>query len=839
MSFAFRQRVEALRDLLLDAARNGFRDVGEHADLGARLRKACDRIAARDGDPEHGELRAWRSTLGRFEDLDADLQAVEVARGLRICQTMGGAAGGDRKKARGRRAPRAERVDEDAVKARTAALSAPTHSLPGIGPALSERLAERGIDCVEDLLWLVPRRYDDVRQVAPLGEALERAAFGERVTLEGVAVSCRFSRRGRRRWVDLRLCDAEVAEARLVVRWFNAHGSMTKRFPKGSSITISGRLEQRSGTAEMANPDVLAVTTPDGNTKRGPANIIPRYSDLPGVPAATLRKACAAAVERAGAGLADGVPVAVAERLGLVSLPEAIRNLHAPPDTLTTEEVGALNDGTSEWHRRLAFDELFVLGVAVARRRVERRADVAVPCPERPERDDALRSALPFALTDAQSRAIESIAADLARSVPMNRLLQGDVGSGKTAVAFAAAHQVVAAERQVALMAPTEILAEQHLATIAPWARSLGVRCALLTASTPRAVRTTALTMIAAGEIDFVIGTHALLAEGLVFDSLGLVVVDEQHRFGVAQRVRLRSKGDDGAGAPHLLVMTATPIPRTLALTAYGDLDVTVVDELPPGRSPARTLVVKGARGRAQIYRRLRARLEAGERAFVVCPLVAPAAEDERGGEGRADWADATSVAGELARSLAPQPVGLVHGRMSQSDREQVMARFRDGELRVLVATTVIEVGVDVPEATVMVVEDADHFALAQLHQLRGRVGRGGGESHCLLLTRGRQTETASRRLAVMAETTDGFRIAEEDLAIRGPGELLGVRQAGLPKLRFGDLRQHAELLLIARSEADHLLAMDPRLEAPEHAMTRAVLEMRAGGVQVYGAEGG
>jgi len=838
VSYQFRQRVEALRGALLSASRDGFCGLDQLDELGAELRVACDRIADCSPDEQTGELCTWRTALERYEELDADQRAVEVARGLRICRTLGGRAargGASEPRAKARKPAPGEKAAAES----TAALAAPTQTLPGIGPALSERLAERGIDCVEDLLWLVPRRYDDVRQVVPLGAALADTGPGQRVTAEGQAVSCRFSRRGRRRWVDLRLTDADAPDARLVIRWFNAHGSMTKRFPKGSAVVVSGRLEMRGGTAEMANPDVLSVTTPDGVTKRGPASIIARYSALPGVPAATLRKACAAAVERAGSHLADGVPRAVAERLGLVSLAEAVKLLHSPPDTLSVAEVEALNAGTSEWHRRLAFDELFVLGLAVARRRVERRSDIAVPCPHDPARAAAFCAALPFALTGAQERANETLAGDLAQPVPMNRLLQGDVGSGKTAVAFAAAHQAVGAGRQVALMAPTEILAEQHFATVAEWARSLGMRCALLTASTPRGVRASSLSLIGAGAIDLVIGTHSLLSEGVVFDSLGLVIVDEQHRFGVAQRVRLRSKGDTGNGAPHLLVMTATPIPRTLALTAYGDLDVTVIDEMPPGRAPARTHVVGGARARERVYQRLVARLGKGERAFVVCPLVAPASEDERGGEARRDWADATSVAAELRRVLAPHPVGLVHGRMAQPERDQAMSGFRDGSLRTLVATTVIEVGVDVPEATVMIIEDADHFGLAQLHQLRGRVGRGGGESNCLLLTRGRRTETATRRLEVMAATTDGFRIAEEDLLLRGPGELLGVRQAGLPKLRFGDLRQHSELLLRARSEADRLLARDPELALPEHAATRAVLTMRTGGLQAYGAEGG
>jgi len=390
-------------------------------------------------------------------------------------------------------------------------------------------------------------------------------------------------------------------------------------------------------------------------------------------------------------------------------------------------------------------------------------------------------------------------------------------------------------------MVPTEILAEQHHATLAAWAARAGLRTAVLTASTPKGVRASLCALLAAGEIDLVVGTHALLAEGVGFGRLGLAIVDEQHRFGVAQRVRLRGKGD--GGAPHLLVMTATPIPRTLALTAYGDLDVTLLDELPPGRQPPKTKAVGGAKARAQAYQRVVVRARAGERAFVVCPLVEPT--DVEGLDGLAPppgeaWRDATSVHAELSESLAPLRVGLVHGRMASADRDQVMAAFKRGDLDVLVATTVIEVGVDVPEATLMVIEDADRFGLAQLHQLRGRVGRGGGSAECYLLTRGTLTDEAKRRLTVMAETGDGFRIAEEDLLIRGPGELLGARQAGLPRLRFGDLREHTELLLEARAEAEAVVTADPALAQPAHAGLRAALERRLGeNGEAFGAEGG
>ena len=381
-------------------------------------------------------------------------------------------------------------------------------------------------------------------------------------------------------------------------------------------------------------------------------------------------------------------------------------------------------------------------------------------------------------------------------------------------------------------MAPTELLAEQHAETWRAWAKTCGLRLDLLTASTPRAVRQSMLALLAAGELDALIGTHALLAEGVGFAALGLVVIDEQHRFGVAQRAKLRDKGD-GQGAPHLLVMTATPIPRTLALTAYGDLDVSVVDELPPGRQPAATKIVSGARGQAAAYKLVAERAANGERAYIVCPKVDADGEPES----RA-WKDATTVARELSAVRPELRVGLVHGRLDGAARDRVMRAFKAGDLDVLVATTVIEVGVDVPAATVMVVHDAERFGLAQLHQLRGRVGRGGGGAHCLLVTQGRPSEDGERRLAAMVATHDGFKIAEQDLALRGPGELLGPRQAGVPRLRFGSLAEHVELLLEARRHAEAILDEDPTLARPEHAALRAALARRFA-QSVYGPESG
>jgi ATP-dependent DNA helicase RecG len=567
----------------------------------------------------------------------------------------------------------------------------------------------------------------------------------------------------------------------------------------------------------MANPDVLGA---------GGAGVLVRYPDIPGVPAATLRAACRDALARVGAAIDDGVPAAVGARAGLPPLAEALTMLHAPPDDLGDDEVAALAAGTSRWQRRVVWGELFGLGAAIARRRRTQRAEAAPPCPPARDLAAALASALPFAPTAAQRRAIAEIGADLAAATPMSRLLQGDVGTGKTAVAFAAMLQVARAGRQAALMVPTELLAEQHHATLVGWARRAGLGLALLTASTPRLDREAIRVGLAAGAIDAVVGTHALLTEDVGFADLALVIVDEQHRFGVGQRTRLRGKGG-AAGIPHLLVMTATPIPRTLALTAYGDLDASILDERPPGRGAVTTRALAGARGRAQAYKRVAARVAAGERAFVVCPRVAASLVDDD--EAPAGGADATGVHAELTASLAPARVGLVHGRLAAAERAAVMAAFAGGELDVLVATTVIEVGVDVAAATALVVEDADRFGLAQLHQLRGRVGRGPGGGECLLLHRGAVTDEARQRLAIMVETDDGFRIAEEDLAMRGPGELLGARQAGLPRLRFGDIRQHTELLLAARAEAEAVVAADPALVQPEHAGLRAALIRRFG----------
>ncbi|MCP4447546.1 MAG: ATP-dependent DNA helicase RecG [Myxococcales bacterium] len=772
------------------------------------LGKLCDRVLSKLGDDDKPGWEAWRRSLDGLGMMESDQRMVEAARGLRLCQMVAG-----------------RRQEHAFVPQSDSPLHQSTASLTGIGPKMAANLAERGIDTVEDLLWLVPRRYDDVRDVTELIDVLKSPPIGERVVLVGDIHSARFVRRGPRGWIYMRM---HCVEGTLAIRWFGARAGMCSRYEEGGRAVLAGKISERAGACEMTNPDVLALTSASGEEITLVDGVVPRYSAIPGVPPATVRKAALAASKRGRDFIEEAVPAALSKELGMVSLTEALCQLHQPPDSLSTEEVQALNEGGSEWHRRLAFEELFVLATIVAKRKVAARGDKAHSYAH--ASDMVLRDALPFELTGAQKRVIGEIADDLQEPTPMNRLLQGDVGSGKTAVAFAAAHQVIAAGGQVALMAPTTILAEQHLRSLTPWCEKAGIRIALLTASTPKGVRASTLSLLAAGEVDLLLGTHALIADTVVFRQLGLVLIDEQHRFGVAQRVLLRSKG--GEFAPHLLVMTATPIPRTLALAAYGDLDVGILDEMPPGRLAPRTQILLGAKGRAGAYETLERRLELGQRAYVVCPMV-EAPEEETG----RDYANACDIASELRTRYENYSVSLVHGRMSGEERDAAMAAFRSGESQVLVATTVIEVGVDVPEAVVIIIEDADHFGLAQLHQLRGRVGRGGGASECVLLSSGRASEEGRERLDVLVETSDGFVIAEEDLRMRGPGELLGARQAGLPKLRFGDLRSHGELLALAKERADLLLIEDPGLGEASHSVLRGLVESKEH--EAYGAEGG
>jgi ATP-dependent DNA helicase RecG len=516
----------------------------------------------------------------------------------------------------------------------------------------------------------------------------------------------------------------------------------------------------------------------------------------------------------------SAIPAAIAARAAIVDLPSALRHVHMPtPDA----DVAALNRFATTAHRSLVFDELFFLQIGMLLRRRAMGQEAGTAQAARGHLLEGMRAALPFSLTRAQDRVVNEVLADMQQPYAMQRLVQGDVGSGKTVVALFAALVAIENGRQAAFMAPTELLAEQHFNTLSAWCDAIGVRAVLLTGECRRSERTEILRRLAAAEIDLLVGTHALIQEGVRFNALGLGVIDEQHRFGVLQRAALRQLAENGVQpvVPDMLLMTATPIPRTLALTLYGDLNISVIDELPPGRQPCRTLVVNESE-RTRVYHLVQRELEAGRQAYIVYPLVEESEKEA--------LRDATTMEKELRNVFPNYRLGLVHGRMKSEDKEAVMRSFRAGEIHLLVSTTVIEVGVDVPNATIMVVEHAERFGLSQLHQLRGRVGRGSAQATCVLVAPFHRGEDVHKRLQTMAATVDGFRIAEVDLEIRGPGEFLGTRQSGLPDFRVANLLRDTRLLALARETAESWLDTDPDLSSPESTALRVVLKQRWAG---------
>jgi ATP-dependent DNA helicase RecG len=705
--------------------------------------------------------------------------------------------------------------------------------LPGAGPATSARLAAHGLATVGDLLGFVPRGYDDLRVRTPIA-ALRAAPEGAAVLVEGTVARVNVFPR---RFLAVTLDDGEGHQ--VVARWFRVPGGMSRAYARGARVALAGPLRPGAdGRPELVHPAnvtarLAGAAAGEARSTSAGLGIRPRYALVPGVGGRVLERIAAAAVERHADAVPDVLPAATRARLGLPALAEALRLLHRPDAGTPEELLDALVAGRSAAHRRLALEDLLVVQVGLAGRRAAAQAQPGRACAApAAETLAAVEGALPFALTGAQRRAIGELQRDLARSEPMQRLLVGDVGSGKTAVAFAAAATVAASGGQTLLMAPTEILAEQHHRTLGAYAERLGLRVGLLTASTPRPQRESLLALARAGRVAILTGTQALLADRVALPDLRLAIIDEQHRFGVAERARLRRRDEADTGTvPHLLVMTATPIPRTLALTVYGDLDLTVLDELPAGRRPVRTEILDGEAAGEAAVERLRAATVGGRQAFVVCPVRSESAREGA----------VTAVARhrELAARLAPARVGLVHGELDARAKDAVLRAFARRALDVLVATTVIEVGIDVPSASLMVVEEAERFGLAQLHQLRGRVGRDGSAAECLLVAGAGTAADARRRLEVLVSTTDGFRIAEADLEQRGCGDLFGARQAGLPRLRFSDLAGYGQLLELARAEASHILDVDPELRFAEHQPLRAAVEARWAAAEIFGEEAG
>ena len=653
-------------------------------------------------------------------------------------------------------------------------------------PAVQSKLAKLGLTRRDDLVLHLPLRYEDETRIA----LIEEASYGVPVQVEAEVLDVSIQFRPRRQLV-VRVADGSGG---LVLRFVNFYGSQTKQFEtardEARRLRIFGEIREGFFGPEMVHPRYRLIA----ENESLPQALTPVYPTTAGLSQLALRKLIANAL--ANVALDELLDPACCAQHHLQSFAKAVSLLHAPPPGVPEE---ALQLRTHPAWQRIKFDEVLAQQLSLRRAYLARREKGAPLLRSAGQLARQLLDSLPFGLTGAQTRVCAEISADLAQPYPMQRLLQGDVGSGKTIVAALAACQAIEAGYQAAFMAPTEILAEQHYLKLRAWLEPLGIKVAWLTGSLKKADKQAMLAQ-AASSAQLIVGTHALIQEGVDYVRLGLAIVDEQHRFGVAQRLELRKKGD-AAKPPHQLMMSATPIPRTLAMSYYADLDVSVLDELPPGRQPIRTKLVSDAR-RDEVIARIRSAVSTGRQAYWVCPLIE---ESEK-----LQLQTALETHATLAAELADLRIGLVHGRMKSDEKAQTMAAFAAGEIDVLVATTVIEVGVDVPNASLMVIEHAERFGLSQLHQLRGRVGRGAHDSVCVLLYQSPLSPTARVRLKVIYENSDGFEIARQDLHLRGPGEFVGARQSGVPLLRYADLEADATLVELARNAAEQMLVNEP-----------------------------
>jgi len=725
-------------------------------------------------------------------------------------------------------------------------LSTPVQYVKGIGPRIAEALAGKGIHSVGDLLHYLPFRYED--RLNPRGIAELRA--GEMASVIG---EVRNSGLFRTRSMPIFQLTIGQGRAKLRCLWFNAT-YLQDKFTPGQLIALYGKIEedQRTRELQIIQPQFEILGDP-GDGENGPrkkvtesleiGRIVPIYEATGRLTPRWFRRVIRTALDNLTPDLPESIPAAVRSHLGLISPRAALWNVHWPEPG---ESFEALQSSRTPAHIRMIFDELFFveLGLELKRRQQKAQTGIAFRLDDRVR--EAIKKILPFHPTKAQKRVLKEVADDMQKPYPMRRLLQGDVGSGKTIVGFEAAIIAIENGCQVALMAPTEILAQQHYFSARRILENAGYRIVLLTGSLEASRKREIRRHIAQGSAQLVIGTHALLEEKVEFANLGLVIVDEQHRFGVLQRLKLMKKSGEGeedsrapldrtgeSARPHaspaepdVLVMTATPIPRTLALTLYGDLDLSVLDELPPGRTPIVTKRVPDDQS-PKVWDFLRKQVAAGHQAYVVYPVIAENEESE--------LKAAIKMYRELSGAVFPDlKVGLLHGRLDADLKDQVMRMFQKGDLQILVATTVIEVGVDVPNATVMVIEHAERFGLAQLHQLRGRIGRGAAKSYCVLMTGGKVTEEAQRRLQAMVDTNDGFKIAELDLELRGPGEFFGTRQAGMPSFRVANIIRDAQLLETAKREAAWVLS-GPNSEISSEEISRALVQMRARWQHTYG----
>ncbi|MET1076779.1 MAG: ATP-dependent DNA helicase RecG [Pseudomonas sp.] len=666
-------------------------------------------------------------------------------------------------------------------------------ALKGVGAALAEKLARVGLETLQDVLFHLPLRYQDRTRIVPIGQLRP----GQDAVVEGT-VSGADVVMGRRRSLLVRLQDGSGT---LSLRFYHFSQAQKDGLKRGTTVRCYGEVRPGSSGLEIYHPEYRALSGSEPIAVE--QTLTPIYPTTEGLTQARLRQLSEQSLARLSPqSLPDWLPEELAREYRLAPLDQALRYLHRPPPDADVDELA---EGRHWAQHRLAFEELLTHQLSLQRLRESLRAQHAPALPKAQRLPSQFLANLGFAPTGAQQRVGAEIAYDLMQDEPMLRLIQGDVGAGKTVVAALAALQALEAGYQVALMAPTEILAEQHFITFQKWLTPLGIEVAWLAGKLKGKARGTALEQIGSGT-PMVVGTHALFQDEVSFKRLALVIIDEQHRFGVQQRLALRRKGVDGRLCPHQLIMTATPIPRTLAMSAYADLDTSILDELPPGRTPVNTLLVADSR-RLEVIERVRSGCHEGRQAYWVCTLI------EESEELTCQAAETTFQ--DLSAALGGLHVGLIHGRMKPAEKAAVMAQFKEGRLQLLVATTVIEVGVDVPNASLMIIENPERLGLAQLHQLRGRVGRGSAASHCVLLYHPPLSQLGRERLGIMRETCDGFLIAEKDLELRGPGEMLGTRQTGLLQFKVADLMRDADLLPAVRDAAQTLLARWPQHVSP------------------------
>jgi ATP-dependent DNA helicase RecG len=653
--------------------------------------------------------------------------------------------------------------------------------IKGVGPQRAKLLKKIGISSIEDALYYLPYRYEDrssIKKISQLEPGMLTTVTGEVALIDFKKIPGKIT-----------ILEITVSDGSGIVKakWFN-QPYMKKVFKRGQKLFLSGKVKVNKyhGVGfEMETPEYEFITE-GRDSFIHTSRIVPVYRTTSGLGQKTMRTLMYNIVEKAASVIKEFIPEEIISRNSFVGVDIALTSAHFPE----REDVDTLNSWRSEYHRRLVFDELFLFQLGVQRIKKGIEEEKGIEFNAKPSFTEDLVDSLPFTLTKAQEKVIGEIFDDMERSKPMNRLVQGDVGSGKTVVALMAMLKAVENGYQASMMVPTEILAQQHYFNIISLLKGIDINCQLMTSKVRKGD----------GTPDIMIGTHALIQEGVAFDNLGLAVVDEQHRFGVRQRAMLRKKGFN----PDVLVMTATPIPRTLAMTLYGDLDHSSIDELPPGRTPVETMIVKESK-KQMVYDLIRREINTGGQAYVVYPLIE---------EGENMNIRSAELGCEALNGMFPEMrIELIHGRMKPAERQSVMEQFKSDEIKILVSTTVIEVGVDVPNANVMVIVHAERFGLSQLHQLRGRVGRDKKKSFCIMLAYGDLSEEATRRLAAMKKTTDGFRIAEEDLDIRGPGDFFGTAQSGYPELKVANIIRDSKILVLARKEASALLAKDPLLE--------------------------